>query len=73
MLKFQDQNEVFDADQVRVSPQELAEALRSVDERKEAEAKAQAETIPLGEAIQALGIRHTPEEIWEALQRPILS
>ncbi len=68
MLKFQDQNETVNAATVRVNPKELVEALRTLEERKAVEAHAQEDTIPLGEAIDALGVHHTPEEVLEALQ-----
>ena len=68
MLKFQDPNQVVDAEQVRVSAAELVQALRTVDESKEAEARLHADTIPLGQAIAALGVTYTPEEVLEALQ-----
>lgn len=68
MLKFEDQNEAVEAGKVRVSAQELTDALRTVEERKEAEARFQADTIPLGQAIEALGVTYTPEEVLEALK-----
>jgi hypothetical protein len=68
VLEFEEQNRAVDITQIRVSPQELAQALQTVEERKEAEARAQVDTIPLGQAIQALGVNYTPEEVLAALQ-----
>jgi hypothetical protein len=68
LLEHQDQDELKAAEKVRVRPAELAQALHTVDVRKEAEAREQADTIPLGQAIEALGITYTAEEVLEALK-----
>ncbi|HZO87034.1 MAG TPA: hypothetical protein VFB38_01755 [Chthonomonadaceae bacterium] len=51
------------AAQVRVSPQELAQAVATVEARKEAETRRQMDTIPIGEAVQQLGLYVSPEEV----------
>ena len=68
MLEFQKENDAIDAAQIRVTPQELTEALRTVEESKAAEARVNEETLPLGEAIQALGLNYSPEEVLEAVK-----
>ena len=56
------------ASQVRVTPQELARALATIEARKEAESQQRADTISLGEAIRQLDINATPEELLDAIR-----
>lgn len=48
---------------VRVTPEELAAALSRIEARKDAGQRHTDGTIPIGEAVQQLGIDTTPEEI----------
>lgn len=57
-----------EAAQVRVTPQELAEATAIIEARREAAAKHLADTIALGEAVQQLGLAATPEELFAEVQ-----
>ncbi len=66
MLKHEDSPEMpsWPAAQVRVTPQELAEALARLEARQgEREG-----TIPLGDAVQELGLSATPEELLREIE-----
>jgi hypothetical protein len=65
MLKHQEQAEEqpHSASQVRVTPDELVQAVAAVEARNDAVSKHEAETIPLGEAVHQLGLNATPEEL----------
>ncbi len=56
------------AAQVRVTPEELAAALSQIEGRKEAGQRHADGTIPIGEAVQQLGIDTTPEEVLAEVQ-----
>jgi len=57
------------ASQARVTPEELNAALEALDADKQRAARLQAETVPLGEAVDGLGLDATPEQIWAQVQR----
>jgi len=48
---------------VRVTPEELAAAISRIEARKDAEQRQVDGTIPIGEAVQQLGLEATPEEV----------
>ncbi len=47
----------------RVTPHELAQAVARIEARQAEEARRQQETIPIGQAVQELGLGLAPEEI----------
>jgi len=63
------------AAQVRVTPEELAAAITRLEARKDAGQRHTAGTIPIGEAVQQLGVDTTPEEVlaevWAIRQEPM--
>ena len=52
----------------RITPQELAQAITTVEAQKEAEAQKQAEAASLSDTIQHLGLEVTPQELFAAVQ-----
>ncbi len=56
------------AAQARVTPEELAAALSRIEARKDAGQRQVDGTIPIGEAVQQLGIDTTPEEVLAEVQ-----
>lgn len=52
----------------RVTPEELAAALARLEVRKEVGQRHLEGTLPLGEAVQQLGLDATPEELWQEVQ-----
>ncbi len=52
----------------RVTPEELARALASLEARKDQSAREAAGTISIGEAVQQLGFDATSDEIWAEVQ-----
>jgi hypothetical protein len=52
-----------DAAEVRVTPEELTQALSAVESRREQSSQHLASTIRLGEAVDQLGLGVTPEEL----------
>lgn len=56
------------AEQVRVTPEELSQALASIEERKQAEASRLAGTIPIDQAVSELHLDSTSDEIWAEVQ-----
>src|SRR5262249_30805205 len=56
------------AAEVRVSAQELAEAVEAVETRRNAAEQANFDTITLGEAVQHLSLDMTPEELLTELR-----
>lgn len=70
MLKHEDSPEtpLQTAAQVRVTPEELASALSRLEARKDAGQRHADGTIPIGEAVQQLGIETTPEEVLAEVQ-----
>lgn len=57
-----------EAAQVRVTTKELADAMASLQARKEAAARRMEGSIPIGEAIQELQLDATPEELLAEVQ-----
>jgi len=70
MLKHEDKLEAPSqpAAQVRVTPEELATALSRIEARKDAGQRHADGTIPIGEAVQQLGLDTTPEEVLAEVQ-----
>lgn len=56
------------AGQIRLQPDELSRALAAIEQHKQEEAQRLARTIPIEEAVSALSIDATPEEIWAEVQ-----
>ncbi len=54
--------------QVRITPEELSQAVAAIERRKEAEALRLAGTIPIDEAVSSLHLNATPGEIWAEVQ-----
>ncbi len=53
---------------LRVTPQELAEAVAAVESRREGEGGGR-DTIAIGDAIEQLGLSVTPQEVYAEIQR----
>ena len=70
MLKHEEDSETSPrpAAQVRVTPEELATALSRIEARKDAGQRQVDGTIPIGEAMQQLGVDATPEEVLAEVQ-----
>ena len=70
MLKHEESLETAShtAAQVRVTPEELAAAISRIEARKDAGQRDQEGTIPIGEAVQQLGLEATPEEVLAEVQ-----
>ena len=70
MLKHEENSVVSSppAAQVRVTPEELATALSRIEARKDAGQRHVDGTIPIGEAMQQLGVETTPEEVLAEVQ-----
>lgn len=56
------------AAQARVTPEELAAAITRLEARKDAGQRHLEGTIPIGEAVQQLGLEATPEEVLAEVQ-----
>lgn len=56
------------AAQIRVTPQELADALARLEARKEAGQRHLDGTVPIGEAVEQLGLDATADELWQEVQ-----
>ncbi len=54
--------------QARVTPDELSQALASIEARRQAEAAHLAGTIPIDQAVSDLHLDSTPDEIWAEVQ-----
>ena len=65
MLKHEDNPDILSqpAAQVRVTPEELATAVSRIEARKDTDQRRADGTIPIGEAVQQLGLEVTPEEV----------
>jgi len=57
------------AAQIRVTSEELAQAINALEASKDAAARHLAGTVPIGEVVQELKLEATPEEIWAQVQR----
>ena len=57
------------ANQAQVTPEQLSAALRAIEARQEKHARRLSETITLEEAVSALNLKATPEEIMAEVQR----
>jgi len=70
MLKHEENSVVSSppAAQVRVTPEELATALSRIEAKKDAGQRHVDGTIPIGEAMQQLGVDTTPEEVLAEVQ-----
>lgn len=56
------------AGKVRVTPEELMQAMAAIQARREQEARERDATITIGEAVQELGLDASPEEILAVVQ-----
>jgi len=56
------------AEQERVTPEELSQALASIETRRQAEAGRLAGTIPIDQAVSELHLDSTSDEIWAEVQ-----
>ena len=56
------------AGQVRVTAEELATAINALEADKEQEARTLEGTVPIGQVVQELGLKATPEELWARIQ-----
>ena len=70
MLKHEEESGTLSqpAAEVRVTPDELAAALSRIEARKDAGQRHVGGTIPIGEAVQQLGVETTPEEVLAEVQ-----
>lgn len=70
MLKHEDNPDILSqpAAQVRVTPEELATAVSRIEARKDTDQQRADGTIPIGEAVQQLGLAVTPEEVLAEVQ-----
>jgi len=70
MLKHEDNLDTLSqsAAQVRVTPEELATAVSRIEARKDTDQRRADGTIPIGEAVQQLGLGVTPEEVLAEVQ-----
>jgi len=70
MLKHEDNSDMLSppAAQVRVTPEELATAVSRIEARKDTDQRRADGTIPIGEAVQQLGLAVTPEEVLAEVQ-----
>ena len=70
MLEHQHQTPVSGqaASQQRITPEEMSVALAALESRREEEAQRMAGTVPIGQAVQELGLDVTPEQVWEQVQ-----
>ena len=65
----QEQTPETPAAQIRVTSEELAQAINALETSKDEAARRLAGTVPIGEVIQELKLEATPEEIWAQVQR----
>ena len=69
MLRQQtEETPILPAEQVRVTPEELSQALAAIETRKQAEAGRLAGTIPIDQAVSELRLDSTSDEIWAEVQ-----
>lgn len=57
------------AAQIRVTSEELAQAINALEASKDESARRLAGTVPIGEVVQELRLEATPEEVWAQVQR----
>jgi hypothetical protein len=60
--------QAISAAQMRITPQELAEAVAAVELHQDPAAQ-NGDTIAIGDAVQQLELHVTPEELWKEVQR----
>lgn len=65
----QEQAAATPAAQIRVTAEELAQAINALEASKEEAAACLAGTVPIGEVVQELKLEATPEEVWAQVQR----
>lgn len=63
-----DETAALPAAQVRVTPEELSQALAAIEARRQAEASRLAGTIPIDQAVSELHLDSTSDEIWAEVQ-----
>ena len=57
------------AAQIRVTSEELAQAINALEASKDEAARHLAGTVPIGEVVQELKLEATPEDIWAQVQK----
>ena len=57
------------AAQIRVTSEELAQAINALEASRDEAARHLAGTVPIGEVVKELKLEATPEEIWAQVQR----
>lgn len=57
------------AAQIRVTSEELAQAINALEARKDEAARHLAGTVSIGEVVQELNLEATPEEVWAQVQK----
>ena len=57
------------AAQIRVTSEELAQAINALEASRDEAARNLAGTVPIGEVVQELKLEATPEEIWAQVQK----
>lgn len=57
------------AAQIRVTSEELAQAINALEASKDEAARHLAGTVPIGEVVAELKLEATPEEVWAQVQR----
>lgn len=65
----QEQPTTTPAAQVRVTSEELAQAINALEASKDEAARHLAGTVPIGEVVKELNLEATPEEVWAQVQR----
>lgn len=65
----QEQAAATPAAQIRVTSEELAQAINALEAREDEAARHLAGTVPIGEVVAELKLEATPEEVWAQVQR----
>ncbi len=65
----QEQPTTIPAAQVRVTSEELAQAINALEASKDEAARRLAGTVPIGQVVAELKLEATPEEVWAQVQR----
>lgn len=65
----QEQPAPIPAAQIRVTSEELAQAINALEASKDEAARHLAGTVPIGEVVQELKLEATPEEVWAQVQK----
>jgi hypothetical protein len=65
----QEQAAATPAAHIRVTSEELAQAINALEASKDEAARHLAGTVPIGEVVQELKLEATPEEVWVQVQK----